>query len=104
MSPPTLGFYLLNKADFIMAKVKKRRIRDKKSAKPVSPFKDYWSKVNYVIFSVGFLILILGFFLMAQGPWDNPISLTLSPIVLMITYFIIFPVSILYNKKKSTDQ
>ena len=80
-----------------MAKVKK-----KKQNKIISPFKNYWSSSNYTILSIGIVVVIIGFILMSQGPWDNPISLTLSPIVLLIAYIVIFPLSILYKKKKSS--
>lgn len=78
-----------------MAKVKSKN----KIVKLSSPFKDYWDKSNYIIFGIGFLVVLIGFFLMAQGPWDNPLSLTYSPIILLISYLIIFPLSILYRKK-----
>lgn len=67
-----------------------------------SPFNNYWTKSNYVLGGIGFLILLLGFYFMAQGPWDNPISLSISPLVLLLAYLIIFPLSILYRKKTNT--
>ena len=79
-----------------MAKVKK-----KKQIKVKSPFKNYWDSKNYTIFGLGIFVVIIGFILMSQGPWDNPISLTVSPIVLLVAYLIIFPLSILYKKKKT---
>ncbi|MFC2084599.1 hypothetical protein ACFLS9_06055 [Bacteroidota bacterium] len=84
-----------------MTKVKKRSKASKK--KIISPFKNYWEKTNYYLLGLGVILLIIGFFLMAQGPWDNPISLSLSPIVLLIAYLIIFPLSILYTKKKKKN-
>ncbi len=84
-----------------MAKQVKRKSRTAK-AKSVSPFKNYWNKPNYIILGVGLAILIIGFYLMTFGPWDNPVSLTLSPLVLLIAYLIIFPLAILYKKKKDS--
>ncbi|MEE9431493.1 MAG: DUF3098 domain-containing protein [Melioribacteraceae bacterium] len=81
-----------------MAKAKIRTKRQ--NAKVVSPFKNYWAKENYVLFGVGMAIVIIGFLLMAQGPWDNPLSLTVSPLVLLVAYLIVFPLSILYKSKK----
>ncbi len=63
-------------------------------------FKDYWTKTNSIILLTGFAVLILGFYLMSFGPWDNPTSLTFSPIVLLIAYLVIFPVAIFYRHKK----
>lgn len=82
-----------------MAKVKPK---SKKQIKTLSsPFKNYWSKSNYILLTLGILIIIIGFILMAQSPWDNPLSLSISPIVLLAAYVIIFPLSILYKKKKN---
>ncbi len=67
-----------------------------------SPFKNYWKKSNYVLFAISFFVLLLGFFLMNQGPWDNPISLSYSPIVLLLAYLVLFPLSIMYKKKRSS--
>ncbi len=84
-----------------MAKTRKSIRSQKKKA--VSPFKDYWSKENYYLIGLGFLILIIGYILMGQGPWNNPLSLTISPIVLLIAYLIVFPMAILYRKKKHNN-
>ena len=83
-----------------MAKVKPK---SKKSTKKLSsPFKNYWNKNNYIIFGLGIGIIIIGFLLMAQSPWDNPLSLSISPVVLLVAYIIVFPLSILYKKKSSS--
>lgn len=82
-----------------MTKAKKAVI-EKKGAKE-SPFKMYWTKTNYILFAVGFVVLILGYFLLSADPWDGFTSLTLAPIVLLIAYIVIFPLAILFiNKKK----
>ena len=83
-----------------MAKVKPKSKKFNKVQS--SPFKNYWDKNNYIIFGVGIGIVILGFFLMAQDPWDNPLSLSVSPVVLLFAYLIVFPFSILYKKKKTS--
>ena len=79
-----------------MAKVKKQNL---KKSKFISPFKSYWNKENYIFLGIGILLLILGYVIMAQGEWDNPLSLNLSPILLLIAYIIIFPLSIFYKKR-----
>ena len=78
----------------------KKSVTEKKSSKE-SPFKMYWTKTNYYLFALGFIILVLGYFLLSSNPWDGFASLSLAPIVLLIAYIIIFPLSILFiNKKK----
>lgn len=77
----------------------KQRKKVRTAKKYESPFKNYWEKSNYILLGVGLLLLVVGYFLMAQGPWDNPLSLTISPIVLLIAYLIIFPLAIFYKRK-----
>jgi uncharacterized membrane protein YesL len=84
-----------------MSKIRKKAKTTK--TKFVSPFKDYWKKENIIFLSIGILLLIVGYVLMSTDPWDNPIALTVSPIVLLIAYLIFIPLSIFY-KKKSVDR
>lgn len=79
-----------------MAKVKQRG-RKVVRKKVESPFKNYWTSKNYTLLYIGVGILIIGYFLMAQGPWDNPVSRTISPLVLLVAYLIVFPLAIFYN-------
>ena len=83
-----------------MSKIKSKSKKQTKVQE--SPFNNYWNKTNYILFGAGIGITILGFFLMAQSPWDNPLSLTVSPLVLLLSYLVIFPLSILYKRKKSS--
>lgn len=85
-----------------MARQIKKQSRFNRS-KTESPFKNYWDKSNYILLAVGVLVLIVGFYLMTFGPWDNPVSLTISPLVLLVAYLIIFPLSILYKKKNKSE-
>lgn len=84
-----------------MSKVKKGFRSQKQPLK--SPFNNYWIKENYILLFVGFFILILGFFLMAQDPYDSTTSLSISPIVLLVGYIIIIPLSILFRKRNSKE-
>ena len=85
-----------------MTKVRKKIRSSSKSIG--SPFKNYWNKTNYIIFGIGLALLLLGNFLMTRGPWDNPLSITGSPIVLIIAYLVVIPLSIFYKKKSSTNE
>jgi hypothetical protein len=80
-------------------KAKKIRHRDRKKAKATIPF----SRENYIIFVIGILVIILGYIFMAQGPADSFWSLTLAPILLVFSYCIIIPISILYRKKQQSE-
>lgn len=56
-------------------------------------------KKNIVLIALGIFLLVIGFFCLAQGPAENPVSLTVAPIVLMIAYLIVIPVGILWGKR-----
>lgn len=81
----------------------KRNLKSVKKTVIVSPFKDYWGKNNYYILYLGLGLLILGYILMAQGPWDNPLSLSISPIILLIAYLVIIPLSIVFKLPAKKD-
>ncbi|MGK9476525.1 hypothetical protein [Melioribacter sp. OK-6-Me] len=80
-----------------MTKTKKiSKVTFKKSE---SPFKDYWTKQNFIFLGIGLALIIAGYFLMSISPWDNPIALNFSPIILLIAYVVVIPISILFKKK-----
>ena len=81
------------------AKKIKKKTKEKIRQKTSIPF----GRENYVFFLIGLLIIIIGYVFMAQGPADSFWSLTLAPILLVISYCIIIPISIIY-KKKSTQK
>jgi hypothetical protein len=56
-------------------------------------------KRNLFIFAAGILVISIGFFFIGFAPWDNPISLSVAPIILLIGYFIIFPWAIFSRKR-----
>jgi len=61
---------------------------------------DNWpfNKYNYILFSVGLCIILLGYFLMSFGDVNSFQSVRLSPLILIIGYLIIIPLSIFYKK------
>ncbi|MFC2150505.1 hypothetical protein ACFLQV_03270 [Calditrichota bacterium] len=63
----------------------------------------HFSRTNVVLFALGTMVLVVGFWLMTMGPWDSTLSLTVSPLVLLLAYLVIFPISIFYNKKESSQ-
>jgi len=85
-----------------MAKIQKKSKSKKTITK--SPFFNYWDKTNYLILAAGFLILVIGFILLGQEPYDGPVSLTVSPILLITAYFVIIPIAIFYRKKINQDE
>ncbi|MBO8130677.1 MAG: DUF3098 domain-containing protein [Candidatus Marinimicrobia bacterium] len=60
----------------------------------------YITKTNILIFLVGLIVIATGYIIMATGETYSFSSLTISPILLLIGYLVIIPISILYKKKK----
>ncbi len=58
-----------------------------------------FGRENYFIFLIGILTLVLGYIFLAQGPADSFWSLTVAPILLVLSYCVIIPLAILYRKK-----
>jgi len=62
------------------------------------------NKKNILIVAVGVLLLVIGFFCLAQGPAENPVSLTAAPLILVFAYLVVVPFGILWGgKKKKSD-
>jgi hypothetical protein len=61
------------------------------------------NKKNILIVTLGVLLLVLGFFCLAQGPADNPISLTVAPLILVFAYLVVIPLGILLGSKKKKE-
>lgn len=80
-------------------KIQKRRSKAQKKTLE-SPFKIYWVKQNYIFLSIGLVLILAGFYFLAQGPWNSFSSLVISPILLFLGYVVVFPISIFFRKKK----
>lgn len=56
-------------------------------------------KKNILLVSLDALLIVIGFVCLAQGPADNPVSLTVAPIILVFAYLVVVPIGILWNGK-----
>lgn len=81
-------------------KIRRKNIRQQKKTSVSSPFNIYWTQRNYLYLFLGVAVIVIGFYFMSIGPWDSFSSLVISPILLVIGYVFIFPLSILYKNKK----
>ncbi|NUN09164.1 MAG: DUF3098 domain-containing protein [Ignavibacteriaceae bacterium] len=82
-----------------MSKVQKKSSVKSSRKVVTSPFSIYWDKNNYMFLIIGFVGLIIGFFLLASGEWDSTESQYFSPTILLIVYLIVFPLAIFYGPK-----
>ena len=78
-----------------MSKIQKSIKVQKKTAG--SPFKDYWQKQNYYFLIISFIFLLIGYYLMTEGSWDSTVSMSVSPIVLLIAYLVLIPLAIFFK-------
>ncbi|MFA6439646.1 MAG: hypothetical protein WCX28_10095 [Bacteriovoracaceae bacterium] len=61
-------------------------------------------KFNYQILLAGVAVIIVGYVALSAKPWDNPIALTVAPILLVLGYCVIIPIGIIYRKKKTESE
>jgi hypothetical protein len=83
-----------------MARVEAKTTVRKKMQAESLPF----GKMNYQLLGAGVFVIALGYVALSQKPWDGVLPLVVAPILLVIGYCVIIPVSILYRKKNPADQ
>lgn len=71
--------------------------RPTSSSKASSVWSSPWSKENYLMLGIGVAVIVVGFVLLSMGmdQWDNPISVSVAPVVLVIGYCVIIPLAIM---------
>jgi uncharacterized membrane protein len=84
-------------------KTKKKNVKTSSSKSLPSPFNIYWERTNYLLFGLGMLLIIFGFYFMSLGEWDSSSSLLISPILLFLGFVVVMPASILYRKKNEAQ-
>jgi membrane protein YdbS with pleckstrin-like domain len=75
-----------------MSKIQKNIKELKKVTK--SPFNDYWQSENYLFLILSVIVLIIGYYFMMNGAWDSLLSMSISPVILLIAYLILVPLAI----------
>ena len=61
------------------------------------------NKKNILIVAFGVVLVVMGFFCLAQGPAENPVSLTVAPLILVFAYLVVVPVGILWGSRKKNE-
>ena len=71
-------------------------------------------KNNLIIIGIGLAVILIGYMLMAtgvteepaiaDGKWNNPLAVTVAPILLLIGYTVIIPYGIIKKFKKAEVQ
>ena len=55
--------------------------------------------INYLLFLIGVITIITGYIIMYTGETESFQSVRLSPMILVIGYCLIIPISILYKSR-----
>jgi len=55
------------------------------------------------VFGISILLLAIGYFLLAQKPVENPLGLTVAPLILVGVYCILIPFAIIKDSKDSKE-
>jgi hypothetical protein len=62
--------------------------------------KNLFARNNIVLLIISCLLLVVGYVLLAQGPVDNPLSISWAPFILVGCYCILIPAAIILKDKK----
>lgn len=63
-----------------------------------------WTNTNIVGIGIGVAVIVVGFILLYMGTvtsWDNPLSVSVAPVVLVIGYCVIVPWAIMRKSNES---
>ena len=63
-----------------------------------------WTKRQFMMIGAGLGVIIAGFLLLATGidsSWDNPLAVSVAPVVLVVGYCVVIPIAIMLGGKKS---
>ncbi len=62
-----------------------------------------FTRVNYLLFGIGLLLIISGYVVMALGDVNSFQSLTIAPIMLFVGYIVFIPLALIIQRKKNTQ-
>lgn len=68
-----------------------------------------WTRRDFVMLGIGLATIIVGYLLMSTGMgvdnWDNPLAVSVAPVILVIGYCVIIPLAIMFGgfQKPSRD-
>jgi lipoprotein signal peptidase len=84
-----------------MAKNQRKNIKVNRSVnEPLLPF----TKMNYLFFTISLITITIGYVALGSGQWDSFASLNIAPILLVLGYCVLIPISILYKKENSRNE
>ena len=68
--------------------------RGAKKKKAAVAMKPLLGPRNWKVLLAGLAAIVLGYIALLQGPYDNPLSVTVAPILLVLGYCVLVPVAL----------
>jgi hypothetical protein len=63
-----------------------------------------FSALQYKLFGLSFVLLVLGYICLGQGPVNNHLSWSVAPAVLVGVYCILLPVAIVFRGREKDEK
>ena len=63
-----------------------------------------FSKLNYLVFTIGLISILFGYLIMAAGEVNSFQSLTLAPLMLFFGYIFFIPAALIYRAKENNKK
>ncbi len=63
-----------------------------------------FTRVHAILLGICIVLEVIGFWMLAQAPWNNPVSQTYAPVLLVLVFFVGIPVAIFWPVKEKPRQ
>jgi uncharacterized membrane protein len=63
-----------------------------------------FGSLNYKLLGLSFFLLVVGYVCLGQGPVNNPLSLSVAPVILVAVYCVLLPVAIAIRGKENSEK
>jgi hypothetical protein len=76
----------------------------KEAAARAPRFQNPFTRKNYIAFAVAILLMVVGYICLAIPPANGFLSLTFAPILLVLSYGLVFPYAIMAREKTHAEK
>jgi hypothetical protein len=63
-----------------------------------------FTATNFKLLWLSIALLVAGYILLGQGPVYNPLSWTVAPLILVLVYVVLLPLSVLGGRKEKQQE
>jgi hypothetical protein len=63
-----------------------------------------FSAINFKLLGLSLALLVVGYILLGQGPVYNHLSWSVAPVILVVVYCVLLPISIIAKDKKQSEK